>query len=243
MLEGLYSAAAGMAAQQQRIDAVSNDIANVSTTGYKRTRLSFRDLAYAAQSTGNDVRAGAGAATAWASRSDLAGSIENTGRPFDLAIVGDGFIQVRRPDGQIGLTRHGALRLAADRQLVTTGGDRLQPPVQIPADVDAADVSIGPDGTVTGPNNRALGQITLRDVPAPAGLQDVGGSVSVPTQASGAVRNAQGATLQQGALERSNVDMAETMTTLIEAQRAYGLASKALQTQDRMMEIANEVKR
>jgi flagellar basal-body rod protein FlgG len=243
VLEGLYSAAAGMAAQQQRIDAVSNDIANVSTTGYKRTRLSFRDLAYAAQSTGNDVRAGAGAAAAWASRSEVAGSIENTGQPFDVAIVGDGYLQVRRPDGQIGLTRHGALRMDADRQLVTAGGDRLQPPVEIPADVDAGDVTINPDGTVTGPGNRALGQITLRDVPAPAGLQDVGGSVSVPTQASGAVRNAKGASLQQGALERSNVDMAETMTSLMEAQRAYSLASRALQTQDQLMEIANGVKR
>jgi flagellar basal-body rod protein FlgG len=242
VLEGLYSAAAGMAAQQQRIDAVSNDIANVSTTGYKRTRLSFRDLAYAAQSTGNDVRAGAGSAAAWASRSEVAGAIENTGQPLDLAIVGDGFLQVRRPDGQIGLTRHGALRLNADRQLVTVNGDRLQPPVEIPADVDVADVSIGPDGAVTGPGNRALGQITLREVPAPAGLQDVGGSVSIPTQASGAVRNA-GGTLQQGALERSNVDMAETMTSLVEAQRAYSLASRALQTQDQLMEIANGVKR
>lgn len=242
MLEGLYSAAAGMAAQQQRIDAVSNDIANVSTTGYKRTRLSFRDLAYAAQSAGNDVRAGAGAAASWASRSEVAGAIENTGQPLDVAVVGDGFLQVRRPDGQIGLTRHGALRLNADRQLVTVNGDRLQPPVEIPADVDVADVSIGPDGTVTGPGNRALGQITLRDVPAPAGLQDIGGSVSIPTQASGAVRNAAG-TIQQGALERSNVDMAETMTSLIEAQRAYSLASRALQTQDQLMEIANGVKR
>ena len=242
MLEGLYSAAAGMAAQQQRIDAVSNDIANVSTTGYKRTRLSFRDLAYAAQETGNGVRAGAGAAAAWASRSEVAGAIENTGRPFDVAIVGDGYLQVRRPDGQIGLTRHGALRLAADRQLVTVNGDRLQPPVEIPADVAPEDVTIGPDGAVTGPGNRALGRITLRDVPAPAGLQDIGGSVSVPTQASGAVRNATG-TLQQGALERSNVDMAETMTSLVEAQRAYSLASRALQTQDQLMEIANGVKR
>ena len=243
MLEGLYSAAAGMAAQQQRIDAVSNDIANVSTTGYKRTRLSFRDLAYAAQSTGSDVRAGAGAATAWASRSEAAGSIETTGNPLDVAIVGDGFIQVRRPDGQIGLTRHGALRMAADRQLVTVNGDRLQPPVQLPADVDAADVTINPDGSVTGPGNRALGRITLRDVPAPAGLQDIGGSVSIPTQASGDVRNATGTTLQTGALERSNVDMAEAMTSLMESQRAYSMASRALQTQDQLMEIANGVKR
>jgi flagellar basal-body rod protein FlgG len=231
-----------MAAQQQRIDAVSNDIANVSTTGYKRTRLSFRDLAYAAQSTGNDVRAGAGAATAWASRSETAGSIEETGQPFDVAIVGDGFLQIRRPDGQTALTRSGSLRMDADRQLVTVNGDRLVPPVEIPADVAASDVSIGPDGAVTAPGGRALGQITLRDVPAPAGLQDIGGSVSIPTQASGAVRNATG-TLQQGALERSNVDMAEAMTNLVEAQRSYSMASRALQTQDQLMEIANGVKR
>jgi flagellar basal-body rod protein FlgG len=222
---------------------VSNDIANVSTTGYKRTRLSFRDLAYAAESTGSDVRAGAGAAATWASRSDVAGSIETTGQPLDVAIVGNGFLQVRRADGQIGLTRHGALRLNADRQLVTANGDRLEPPVAIPADVAAADVSIGSDGAVTAKGGRALGRIALRDVPAPAGLQDVGGSVSVPTQASGAVRNANGATIQQNALERSNVDMAETMTSLVEAQRAYSLASRALQTQDQLMEIANGVKR
>jgi flagellar basal-body rod protein FlgG len=242
VLEGLYSSAAGMAAQQQRIDALSNDIANVSTTGYKRTRLSFRDLAYAAQSTGGDVRAGAGAATAWASRSETAGSIENTGQPFDLAIIGDGFLQVRRPDGQIGLTRQGALRLDAERNLVTVTGDRLQPPIEVPADVAPGDVTIAPDGTVSVPGGRTLGRITLRDVPAPAGLQDVGGSVSIPTQASGAVRNAAG-TITQGALERSNVDMADTMTSLVEAQRSYSMASRALQTQDQLMEIANGVKR
>ena len=104
-------------------------------------------------------------------------------------------------------------------------------------------MTINPDGTVTATGGRQLGRIVLRDVPAPAGLQDVGGSVSVPTQASGAVRDARGATLQQGALERSNVDMAETMTSLVEAQRAYSLASRALQTQDQLMEIANGVKR
>jgi flagellar basal-body rod protein FlgG len=242
VLEGLYSAAAGMAAQQQRIDAVSNDIANVSTTGYKRTRLSFRDLAYAAQSTGNDVRAGAGAATAWSSRSQVAGSIEETGQPFDVAIVGEGYLQIRRADGQTGLTRQGALRVDANRELVTVNGDRLQPPVKIPADVPLDDVKIGADGAVTAGEGRALGKITLRDVPAPAGLQDVGGSVSVPTQASGALRNATG-TLKQSALERSNVDMADAMTSLVEAQRSYSMASKALQTQDQLMEIANGVKR
>jgi flagellar basal-body rod protein FlgG len=242
VLEGLYSAAAGMAAQQQRIDAVSNDIANVSTAGYKKTRLSFRDLAYAAESTGNGVRAGAGSATAWASRSEAAGSVEPTGEPFDVAIIGDGFLQVRRQDGTVGLTRQGALRLNADRELTTAGGDRLEPRIQLPADVDAKQVTIAPDGTVAAPNNPNLGRITLRAVPAPAGLLEVGGSVSVPTQASGAVRNATG-TLQQGSLERSNVEMSDAMSSLVEAQRAYSMASRVLQTQDQLMEIANGVKR
>jgi len=243
VLEGLYSAAAGMAAQQQRIDAVANDIANVSTAGYKKARLSFRDLAYAAAPTGNGVRAGAGAATAWASRSQIAGTIEDTGQPFDVAIVGDGYIQVRRPDGQIGLTRQGALRLDADRQLVTAAGDRLEPPLRIPDDVEIEDVRIAPDGAITGPGGRALGRITLREVPAPAGLLDIGDSVSVPTQASGAPRDARGAELRQGALERSNVDMATAMTELVEAQRAYSMTSRAIQTQDQLLEIANGVKR
>lgn len=241
MLEGLYSAAAGMAAQQQRIDAVSNDVANVSTAGYKKTRLSFRDLAYAAEATGNGVRAGAGAATAWASRSQQAGSIEETGQPFDVAIIGDGYLQVRRPDGQLGLTKQGALRLDASGELVTTQGDRLQPRIRVPEGTAPSDVKIAEDGTVTA-GDEELGRIRLVEVAAPAGLLDVGGSVSVPTQASGGTRPSD-ATLKQGALERSNVNMTDAMTELIEAQRAYAMTSKVIQTQDTLMEIANGVKR
>ena len=245
MLEGLYSAAAGMAAQQQRIDAVSNDIANVSTAGYKKTRLAFRDLAYAAEPTGNNVRAGAGSATAWASRSQNPGAIQQTEQPLDVAIVGNGYLQVRRPDGRTGLTRQGALHLNNERELVTVAGDRLIPNVKVPADVDVNDLAIGPDGTISAPGAAgplALGKITLRDVPAPAGLQDIGQSVAVPTAASGATRAATG-TLQQHALEQSNVDMADEMTELVEAQRAYSMTSKVIQTQDQLMEIANGVKR
>lgn len=241
MLEGLYSSAAGMTAQQQRIDVVANDLANVSTAGYKKARASFRDLAYAAERTGNGVRAGAGSAMAMASRSQAAGAIQETGNPFDLAIVGDGFIQVRRSDGTTGLTRQGALRLAEDGNLVTANGDRLQPPVKIPNGVDPSSVSIAEDGTVSG-GGQQIGRITLRDVPAPAGLMDVGGSVSVATAASGDIRDATG-TLRQGALEQSNVEMADAMAELVEAQRAFSMASKALQNQDSMMEIANQVKR
>jgi flagellar basal-body rod protein FlgG len=242
VLQGLYSAAAGMAAQQQRIDAVSNDVANVSTAGYKRQRLSFRDLAYAETPAGNGVRAGAGAAVSSAGRSQLAGALQQTGEPLDVAIEGEGFLTVRRPDGSQALTRHGALRVNADRQLVTVAGDRIQPPVTIPQDVDPASVSIAPDGAVSA-QGRALGRLQVVDVPAPQGLLSDGESVFTLTQASGAARPAGGAVLRQGALEASNVDMADAMVDLMDAQRSYSLASKAIQTQDQLMEIANGVKR
>jgi flagellar basal-body rod protein FlgG len=241
VLEGLYSAAAGMAAQQQRIDAVSNDVANVSTAGYKKTRMSFRDLAYAAESTGNGVRAGAGAATAWASRSQQAGQIEETGNPLDVAIIGDGYLQVRRQDGQIGLTKQGALRVNTQGELVTAIGDRVEPRIRVPEGQDITDLAIAEDGTVS-IGGEQIGRIRLREVPAPAGLLDVGGSVSVATPASGGLRDSD-AQLRQGALERSNVDLTDAMTELMEAQRAYTMTSRVIQTQDQLMEIANGVKR
>ena len=241
MLQGLYSAAAGMAAQQQRIDALSNDVANVNTAGYKRQRLDFRDLAYQDVPTGNGVRAGAGAAVTSAGRSMAGGSIETTGQALDIAIEGEGFIPVRRADGSAALTRAGALRINAERQLVTSTGERVQPAITIPQDAAMDDVSIGPDGTVTA-LGRPVGRIQLQDVPAPQGLLAAGDNLVVPTEASGAPRNATG-TIRQGALERSNVDIAEAMTELLEAQRSYTMASRVIQTQDQLMEIANGVKR
>jgi flagellar basal-body rod protein FlgG len=231
-----------MAAQQQRIDAVSNDVANINTAGYKRQRLSFRDLAYTDVPTGNGVRAGAGSAATAGGRSQLQGSMQATGEPLDVAIEGEGFLRVRRADGSEGLTRHGALRLNADRQLTTATGDRVQPPITIPRDIDAKDVAIAPDGAVTA-QGRALGRIELRDVPAPQGLLSVGDSTFVATEASGATRPAGGAALRQGVLEGSNVDLADAMVDMMDAQRSYTLASRAIQTQDQLLEIANGVKR
>jgi flagellar basal-body rod protein FlgG len=242
VLQGLYSAAAGMAAQQQRIDAVANDVANVSTPGYKRQRIAFRDLAYVEQPGGRGVSAGAGAAVSDAGRSQRPGALQATGEPLDVAILGDGYLQVRRPDGTVGLTRQGALRIDPTGQVVTVTGDRLVPPLRIPGDVSPADVSIAADGRVSA-GARQLGRIALVDVPAPQGLLAAGNSVMVPTAASGAVRATQGATIQQGTLETSNVDMADAMTELMEAQRAFTLASRAVQTQDQLLEIANGVRR
>jgi len=231
-----------MAAQQQRIDAVSNDVANVSTAGYKRQRLSFRDLAYAEQPNAPGVRAGAGAAVSFAGRSQQACAIQVTEQPLDVAIQGEGYLPVRRDDGRLGLTRQGALRIDGDRRLTTVQGDLVEPRITLPRDVAPSDVSIAANGTVTA-QGRTLGRITLRDVPAEQGLLATGGGVYVATEASGAVRQARGATLQQGALERSNVDMGDAMVDLLEAQRAYSLASEAIQTQDQLLEIANGVKR
>jgi flagellar basal-body rod protein FlgG len=231
-----------MAAQQQRLDAVSNDIANVSTAGYKKQRLAFRDLAYVAEPTGNGVRAGAGAALTAIGRSSAPGALLRTDGPLDVAVAGDGFLAVTRADGTQALTRSGALRVNTARELVTAGGERLQPPVRLPADVEPAQVAIAPDGAVTA-GGRAIGRIAVVDVPAPAGLRSLGENLFATTAASGAARPAREATLQQGALEGSNVDLGDAMVDLMDAQRAYALASKAIQNQDQAMEIANGLKR
>jgi flagellar basal-body rod protein FlgG len=241
MLEGLYTAAAGMAAQQQRMDALSNDVANTNTAGYKRVRVGFRDLVYQADGPGG-VRTGSGAAAAQIGRGYEQGALQQTGQPFDLAIQGDGYFQVRRSDtGQVALSRNGSFQVDASGQLVTAQGDALVPPIRLPRGVDPTSVEIGQDGTVTS-GGRRLGQIQLVTVPAPTGLAAAGNSLYSVTAASGGVRRATAATLQQGAVESSNVDLADAMVDMMDAQRSYSMASKAIHMQDQMMEIANGVK-
>jgi flagellar basal-body rod protein FlgG len=241
MLEGLYTAAAGMAAQQQRMDALSNDVANVNTSGYKRVRVGFRDLVY--QPTGpSGVRTGAGAAAVQLGRGFEQGSFEKTDQPLDLAIDGDGYFQVRNANtGQVALTRNGSLQVNANGQLVTPEGDQLVPPIQLPRGVDPSTITIAQDGTLSSAG-RALGQIQLVTVPAPTGLQANGNGYFAATAASGGIRRATGATVQQGMLESSNVDLADAMVDMMDAQRSYSMASKAIHMQDQMMEIANGVK-
>jgi flagellar basal-body rod protein FlgG len=239
VLEGLYTAAAGMAAQQQRMDALSNDVANVNTAGYKRVRLGFRDLVY--QQNGG-VQTGAGAAATQIGRGYAQGALQSTGQPFDFAIQGEGYFQVRRADtGQIALTRNGSFQLDANGRLVTPEGDSLVPPVTIPRGIDPARVNVGADGALSA-GGRRIGQIQLVTVPAPTGLSAAGSGYFNVTAASGGVRNATTATLQQGAIESSNVDLADAMVDMMDAQRSYSMASKAIHMQDQMMEIANGVK-
>src|SRR5947209_18236692 len=142
MLEGLYSAAAGMEAQQHQLEAVSNDIANVSTPGYQAAQVGFHDLLYSSggASSGSSVATGAGAASSIVGRSQTQGALQNTGQPLDVAIIGPGFLQVRRPDGTIGLTRNGTLQLNSAGQLTNELGMAVQPPITVPRGTQPNDI-------------------------------------------------------------------------------------------------------
>ena len=240
MLEGLYSAAAGMQAQQQRIDSVANDLANVNTNGYKRSRVAFRDLMYVADASGN-VRSGAGTAATTIGRGFAQGALRETGNPLDLAIEDGGFLQVRRQDGTTALTRDGALRLDLRGRLTTARGDLVQPAITVPAGTKESDVQIASDGTVS-VDNRPIGQIRVMTVRSPQALDSIGDNLFRPTAASGQATAFAGGRLTQGAVEASNVDVADSMTEMIDAQRSFQLASKAIQMQDQLLQIANQVK-
>jgi flagellar basal-body rod protein FlgG len=245
MLEGLNTAAAGMAAQQARIDAVANDLANANTTGYKHQRVGFRDLVYTqtGRSSAQGPQTGAGAAVVDAGRAFAQGTLQRTDQPLDVALQGEGFLRVRLPDGTQALTRDGSLHIDGTGRLVTSTGAFVQPAMTFPADVDANTVSVGPDGSISA-GGRAVGRLDLVSVRSPQRLRAVGDNAFVTTPESGAVRPAPAATIvSQGVLEASNTDVAEAMVSMIESQRAFQLTSKAIQTADQMWEIANGVKR
>jgi flagellar basal-body rod protein FlgG len=245
MLEGLHSAAAGMAAQQQRLDAVANDLANANTTGYKHQRVGFRDLVYdqTGRSSSQGVRTGSGAAAVDAGRSFGQGVLQRTDRPLDVAIQGEGFLRIRLADGRQALTRDGNLQVDGRGRLATNTGALVQPSITIPKGTDESDVSIAGDGTVTAAGRR-VGKLALVTVRSPQQLLPSGDNAFLTSGASGPATAAPRATkLTQGALEASNTDMAEAMVSMIESQRAFELASRAIHTADQMWEIANGVKR
>lgn len=242
MLEGLFSAAAGMAAQQLQLDAVSNDIANVNTDGYKSERVGFEDLLYnRVDKAGTETTTGAGAAARILGRSFSQGALKETGNPLDLAIEGAGFLQLRRAGGGTVLTRNGALQLNANGQISDAAGNLLEPPIKVPAGVDASELSIGSDGAVTA-QGRKLGRISLVTVTAPDHLSPEGGGLLAPTAASGTVHASSGGSIHQGALEDSNVDLGRDMATMQTAERAFQMNSTAIQTESQMMAIANQLR-
>jgi flagellar basal-body rod protein FlgG len=236
MLNGLYSAAQGMLAQQARMDALANDIANVNTTGYKSVRVAFREL------VPTPGAPGAGAATVELGRSLAQGVLMPSSNPLSVAIEGPGYIRVKRPDGSTVLTRAGDLRVDAKGDLVLATGERLEPRITFPEGTSPGDVEIAADGTVS-VRGQKLGTIEVVTVPAPAGLLSVGDGLYAVTAASGDSAAAKGSLLHQGVVEASNVDLGTAMVDVIGAQRAFELASRAVRVQDQLMEIANQLRR
>ena len=189
------------------------------------------------------MRTGAGAAAVDAGRRMTQGALQRTDRPLDVALQGDGFLAVTLADGRPALTRDGAMHLDGEGRLTTGLGGLIRPPINVPPGTPESAIGIGPDGTVTAAG-RVVGRLQITSVRSPQLMQSLGDNAFAPTAQSGPAGPAPRATvLAQGALEASNVDVSEAMVSMIEAQRAFELASKAIHTADQMMEIANGVKR
>lgn len=263
MIRALYSAASGMLAQQVNIDTISNNLANVNTTGFKKGRAEFQELLYAQirppiNSEAVAISVGQGSRLSSIQRIFAGGTMQATGNTFDIAIQGDGFFQVLRADGSIAYTRDGAFRLDSERRLVTAAGDWVlgenDEPLVIPQ--SAVNTEIGADGTVrytdtsdpSGNTTAVVGRISLALFPNPAGLFSEGENLFRSSDASGAPfvvlpGDKDVGRLAQGFLEASNVQVVEEMVNLITAQRAYEINSKAIQSADDMMGIANNLRR
>jgi len=254
----MWIAKTGLDAQQTRMSVISNNLANVNTTGYKRDRANFEDMLYQnLRQPGAQVSAdaqsptglmlGTGVRIVATEKSHTQGSFVTTKNALDLAVQGDGFFQIAQADGTIAYTRDGGFKLSATGQLVTSNGAPLQPAITIPPNV--ASISIGQDGTVSveaagGGGAQVLGQIEIARFANPAGLQAMGQNLLKETTASGApivgqAGQAGAGQLMQGALEASNVNVVEEMVNMIETQRAYEINSKAISAVDGMLRFLN----
>lgn len=258
MNPALWIAKTGLEAQQSRLGIISNNLANVSTTGFKQDRAVFEDLLYqtvrqpGAQSSQNTMlpsglMQGTGVRMVATEKLQTQGDLTQTGNSLDVAIQGRGFFQVLRPDGTLGYTRDGTFQLDSQGQLVNSEGYQIQPGITIPN--NAQSITIGTDGTVsvllpgqTAPTQ--VGTLQLADFANPTGLQPVGQNLYVETASSGAPQtgnpgiNGLG-TVNQGSLESSNVNVVSEMVDMIEAQRAYEINSKAIATADQMLQYTN----
>jgi flagellar basal-body rod protein FlgG len=262
MIRALYPAASGMNAQQTNIDNVAHNLANVNTTGFKKSRVEFEDLVYqemraagsAASATTEapvGLEVGLGTRAVATSRNFSSGNLRATGAPMDLAIEGNGFFQVTLPDGTSGFTRAGSFHLDGQGLMVTAEGYALEPQISVPA--NALSVSISKDGivsaTVAGQSEaQQLGTIELANFANPAGLRPVGGNIFTPTTASGEAESgapgidARG-TLAQGFVEDSNVSVVEEMVNMIIGQRAYEANSRVVRAADEMLAQINNLVR
>ncbi len=259
MEPALWAAKTGLDAQQTQMTVTANNLANVATNGFKKSRAVFDDLLYqnvsqvgaaTSQTTisPTGLQLGTGTRVVSTERSYTQGSLDNTGNSLDLAIQGRGFFQVLQPDGQVAYTRDGSFQVNAQGQLVNSTGYAVQPAVTIPQ--GAQSVTIGSDGvvsvTVAGQSAPTqVGTIQLADFINPAGLQTVGGNLAVESAASGSPTTGNPGlsglgTVVQGSVEASNVNVVEEMVNMIETQRAYEMNSKAVQTTDQMLQFATQ---
>jgi flagellar basal-body rod protein FlgG len=261
MIKGLYTAASGMQAQQTNMDVISNNIANVNTTGFKKARAEFEDLLYqnikepGAQSGANSiaptgVQIGLGVKTSSVQKDFDMGSPKPTGNPLDMMIEGAGFFPVQMPNGQIAYTRDGSFKKDPSGKIVDRNGNALQPEVIVPVGTTGFDVSSTGlmNATVANdPNFQQIGQVQLVNFVNPAGLRSIGKNLYVPSNASGAPlqavpgENGVG-TISQGHLEMSNVNIVDEMVNMITAQRAYETNSKAMQAVDQMLQAVNNLR-
>ncbi len=253
----MWVAKTGLDAQQTRMNVISNNLANVNTTGFKRDRAVFEDLLYqnirqSGGQTGATTQAptglmlGTGVRVVATEKLHAQGNMVNTGNPLDLAIVGEGFFQIAQPDGTLAYTRDGNFKLSATRQIVTANGQLLQPAITIPA--NAMTVTFGRDGTVSAELStgqaQVLGTLQLARFVNPGGLESKGQNLMKDTPSSGTPQVLQpgitgAGTLMQGTLEASNVNVVEEMVNMIETQRAYEINSKAISAVDGMLKFMN----
>jgi flagellar basal-body rod protein FlgG len=260
MLRSLYSAAAGMESQQMNLDVISNNLANVNTTGFKKSKIEFQELLYqttrapgADQGSGNQlptgIQIGQGSRPVATARIFTNGDLSQTGEQLDVAIQGDGFFQVQMPDGSTSYTRDGAFKTASNGSIVTSDGYPLQGGFQ-PVPAGTTNITIGASGNVTytTASGSTTYQVQLARFNNEGGLESMGSNLYKETSASGPPQlgtpNESGfGSLNQGYLELSNVQVVEEMVNLILAQRAYEVNSKAVQAADEMMQQSNNLKR
>jgi flagellar basal-body rod protein FlgG len=262
MISALRTAATGMYAQELSVEVISNNLANINTTGFKRSKVEFQDLLYqtiesagtendVSNATNADIQVGHGTKPVAVLKLFSQGDVNPTNNPLDLAIDGNGFFQILSPDGNILFTRDGTFKLSADGQIVTSDGLPLQPSLSIPADTEQ--IHISTEGiisvlTVGSDAPEEIGQFDLAKFVNPAGLKSLGRNLYAQTVSSGEPQfgtpDSEGyGRLMQGYLELSNVDVVEEMINLIVAQRAYEINSKAIKTSEEMLSMANNLSR
>jgi flagellar basal-body rod protein FlgG len=261
MLRAFSTAATGMTAQQMMVDMIANNLANINTTGFKRSQINFQDLLYVEmQEEGTEVASGINSPSGLEIGSGVRassnvkvfslGELQSTNNPLDIAIAGEGFLQVVMPNGDIRYTRDGALQINGNGQLVTANGYAIEPSISVP--IDAASISIEKDGGVnitdSSGTQSVVGNIQLARFPNPTGLSSEGDNLYAETEASGTSttgtpgENGFG-TIQSRFLEKSNVQMVTELVNLITAQRAYEINSRAIRAGDDMLRTANGIVR